>query len=500
MAIAQSVPGATRSEAQDGRAAVIVLCAAVATIAWHGALPLNHDVAWIWEGAQRLLHGARFGSGVDDVNPPLAWWLTAIPVLLSDVTGLSASVAFSIFVAAIGAASILIALHVMAETRPSPLWLFASFAAWALMFMPGYDFGQREHLMAILALPYICAAARIERAELSPMLRVLVGAMAAVGFCLKPYFLFIPLLVEVWRWTHARRLSFIRTETVALAVVGIGYLIAVIFFAPDYLALVVPRAAVGYGAYNAPFAEVALQLLLKLAPIVFGFGLVAMANSPRRMPLAAQGIAVAGLGAAIACLVQSKGWAYQIYPALAFMSVAVAAQGLSQKSLMAFAGLAIVLMAGSQNAVAQIADGDGTRARVAALSAAFEGHSVYAFITSPRDIHPAIVESGAVWRAPACCLYLLPGAVEAGSSAAVAAGRRQAQIEIARLSLEFPDIVVVDDNPHKLGFRRRFDYLAYFGKNPEFVRFWRHYREASRIANFRIFRCSRNCSGVSAKQ
>ncbi|MGN6148561.1 MAG: hypothetical protein ACTHPD_08495, partial [Rhizomicrobium sp.] len=78
--------------------------------------------------------------------------------------------------------------------------------------------------------------------------------------------------------------------------------------------------------------------------------------------------------------------------------------------------------------------------------------------------------------------------------------RRQAQIEIARLSLEFPDIVLVDDNPHKLGFRSRFDYLAYFEKNPEFVRFWRHYREASRIANFRIFRCSRNCSGVSAKQ
>jgi hypothetical protein len=501
VAIAQSVPGAVHSAARDGRATFIILFAAVATIAWHGALPLNHDVAWIWEGAQRLLHGARFGSGVDDVNPPLAWWLTEIPALLSQVTGLSASVSFSAFVAVVGAASILVALRIMAEMPQSYSWLFALFATWALLFMPGYDFGQREQLMTILALPYVCMASRIERDGLSPTLRAVVGVMAGVGFCLKPYFLLIPLLVEVWRWSHVRRLSCIRTETVTLAMAGIGYFLAVVFYAPDYLAFVVPRAMAGYDAYKSPLASVALQLLLELTPVAFGFGLVAMANFPRRVTPLAQSLSVAGLGAAIACLVQSKGWAYQIYPALAFASIAVVAQGLSQKSLIAFVGMAMVLVSGSQNAVAQIMDSDGTRARVAALSAVFEGRSVYAFITSPRDIHPAIVESGAIWHAPACCLYLLPGAVENRSPVAVAVGRRQMQIEISRLSEVAPDIVAIDDSPYKLGFGcRRFDYIAYFKTDPRFARFWRRYREVSRIANFRIFRCSQNCSGDSAKK
>jgi hypothetical protein len=95
MAIAQSVPGARPSTTPDWLAPAIVMFAAFATTAWHGTLPLNHDVAWIWEGANRLLHGAHFGRDVDDVNPPLAWWLTAIPVLLQYGTGLSASISFS---------------------------------------------------------------------------------------------------------------------------------------------------------------------------------------------------------------------------------------------------------------------------------------------------------------------------------------------------------------------------------------------------------------------
>jgi hypothetical protein len=126
---------------------------------------------------------------------------------------------------------------------------------------------------------------------------------------------------------------------------------------------------------------------------------------------------------------------------------------------------------------------------VAALSADFRHHSVFAFITSPRDIHPAIVESGATWRAPACCLYLLPAAVEGRSAVAIAVGKRQARNQISRLTRNVPDVVVVDDNRFKLGFgARAFDYLAYFQSDPKFAHFWRGYREVSRVENFRVFR------------
>ncbi|HEY4123607.1 MAG TPA: hypothetical protein VGM36_03275 [Rhizomicrobium sp.] len=491
MVIAQDVSGAVRTASRAWLGPLIVVLAAVVAWAWHGALPLNHDVAWVWEGAVRLMHGARFGSGVDEVNPPLAWWLTEMPAAFSQATGLPPSISFCGFVAIAGAVSILIALRMMPAQMPrSNLVLFAAFSAWAFLFMPGYDFGQREHLMAMMALPYLCAAASRAKGEsAAPPLRLVAGILAGIGFCLKPYFLFIPLLVEIWLWSRARRLRFLRIETVTMALAGVVYLLAVIACAPDYLALVVPKAAVGYGAYQAAFFDVAFQLLLKLAPIAFGVGLVAFANVPRGLSLTAQSFLVAAASAALAYFIQSKGWAYQMYPVIAFASVAAALQDAPGKSLISAAGMAIVLLSGSQNAYLQIVDADGTRARVAALSTDFHHHSVFAFITSPRDIHPAVVESGATWRAPACCLYLLPAAVEGRSAAAIVAGKQQAQEQVSRLIRNAPDVVVVDDNRFKLGFgARTFDYLAYFQNDPRFAHFWRGYHEVSRIENFRVFR------------
>ena len=66
---------------------------ALATIALHVAAPANHDVAWILDGAGRLLDGARFGRDIVDVNPPLAWWLAAVPVLSARVLGTGVAVA-----------------------------------------------------------------------------------------------------------------------------------------------------------------------------------------------------------------------------------------------------------------------------------------------------------------------------------------------------------------------------------------------------------------------
>src|SRR5262249_10588305 len=63
------------------------------------------------------------------------------------------------------------------------------------IFAAGYDFGQREYLMAVSALPYLVAAARGGRGE-TPGSRIPLALVAAVGFALKPHFLGIPALIE----------------------------------------------------------------------------------------------------------------------------------------------------------------------------------------------------------------------------------------------------------------------------------------------------------------
>jgi hypothetical protein len=68
-----------------------------------------------------------------------------------------------------------------------------------ILLVATYDFGQREHLMLAASLPYLVLAAR--RAEGVPTSRVLaigVALLAALFFALKPHFLAIPALVELY--------------------------------------------------------------------------------------------------------------------------------------------------------------------------------------------------------------------------------------------------------------------------------------------------------------
>ena len=57
---------------------------------------------------------------------------------------------------------------------------FLSILPALFLFGAGYDFAQREHLMAMAALPYAFAAARRARGEV-PRGRIAVSLLAAVG-------------------------------------------------------------------------------------------------------------------------------------------------------------------------------------------------------------------------------------------------------------------------------------------------------------------------------
>ena len=89
----------------------------------------------------------------------------------------------------------------------------------------GYDFGQREHLMAVAALPYLfLAARRIEGASTGPGLTVGAAVLAAIGFALKPHFLAIPGLVEalvlIATLRAVARLDLTRREALSTIVAG----------------------------------------------------------------------------------------------------------------------------------------------------------------------------------------------------------------------------------------------------------------------------------------
>ena len=170
--------------------------------------------------AGRLLDGGQFGKDIMDMNPPHVWWISTVPVLFARQTGLRPDVAATAFTVAMAILSLAAVAHLIAAagfTRVARN-LFLVFAALLVLFVPGYDFGQREHWMVLLTLPYIVACGcRLHKLVLPPLIGVAIGVAACLGFCIKPYFLLVPVALEIWILVRLRRPSLaIRPETIAM--------------------------------------------------------------------------------------------------------------------------------------------------------------------------------------------------------------------------------------------------------------------------------------------
>ena len=154
---------------------------ALLAAALHLVTPFNHDEAYFIEAAGRLLDGGRFGQDILDMNPPHVYRFSAIPVWLARQIGARSDIVATIFMAAIGALSLvasgrLITPGKSADSAPRALLLVAAFV---VLFAPGYDFGQREHWMVLLTLPYIIVRSRrADDMALSSAVAALIGVAA----------------------------------------------------------------------------------------------------------------------------------------------------------------------------------------------------------------------------------------------------------------------------------------------------------------------------------
>ena len=79
-----------RSSAREGLYFGAMLAALVVALLVHrlGAT-LNHDSAWYLDATSRWLNGAALYRDIIEVNPPLAFFLTAPALWLSGITGLA---------------------------------------------------------------------------------------------------------------------------------------------------------------------------------------------------------------------------------------------------------------------------------------------------------------------------------------------------------------------------------------------------------------------------
>jgi len=484
---------------------------------------VRSDIAFLLYTAERVLDGARLYVDIVEINPPLIVALNMPTVWLARAIGASEILVYRALVAAgiVGA---------LALCDWSLRWVVGSngdrlrrtlvlVVALALFPVAGNNFGQREHLLIALALPYVLLAggrADGRRVPTGPAWGT--GVLAGAGLALKPHFLLVWAALEAylaWR-LRARRVSHEALGVVAFLAV---YLVGIALLTPQYFGLVrlLGPAYSGFG-YD-PFFHV-----LVTAPGTTVCYLAALAWVALRREARHRGLWIVVLVAMIASLVagaaQQKGWGYHFYPSkvfgLALLTLALVDIRRPLVRPVQRLYVAVVFAALSTSLLSSLAMGIGRilhrdpvdrseRAQLDELVAAVRRHSpsggsLFIMSYTNESGFPLVNYSGVRWASRFPHLWIIeavyqdqlhaPDPLRFHARHSMGPAERYLNDAVrADLARYRPDLLMVlrhgrdvQQNSH-----RRLDYLAYFSRDPRINALLSRYRFVEEIGQYLLY-------------
>lgn len=486
----------------------LILAALLGTSMWlqlHSIL--FHDQAWIIHGTEVLLNGGRLYREVFEVNPPLIFYLTAPPVWVAHLLGVFDVNVFIIYVFILIAICLTLLQAVLrgdGSLSPKLREPFLLSVAVVLAIFPAERFGQREHLMLILSLPYLLlVGTRSRHFPVGTPLALLIGAVAAFGFALKPHFLLVPAAAECYLAVRSGGLRrCIRPETLALAGIVLLYAASILYFTPDYLTVIVPFALEVYGlGYGSPLLVVLARPELILLPVAVLFHL--HSRSRQYFPQMGDILTISSGCFFVIYVMQMKGWEYHIYPLDATLFLLLTSTFLQSDALEPLSwrypylstiaiGLSICILttAGSVRLYNYVfkSYNEFMREMAPFVLSIPSGSSIYVFSAGVFNGFPFVNYYGLGWPSRFDTFWLLPGLVtEPRPSPRIEKFLRDAVV--ADLTKQPPALIFVDVGPRRYRFETLdFDYIRYFSADPRFVAIWSHYDEVASVGEFRVYR------------
>lgn len=511
------VPGTSRLALPAALSVSLRGIALLAGLVWVAVTqfpPLNADAAAILQFAQRMLDGERLYLDLIDINPPLIFWLSAGLVAVGNGIGVSATTSLITGIQGLILASLLTSGLLFARSQagqqPVTRLLLPLAAILILCVYPGQSFGQREHLLLILLLPYAALALlRLENRQVGRIWHLGVGVAALMGICLKPHFAALPALIEASLLIELGPRRWLRHLPPWIFFLGgIGYIALAWGLHPAYFTEILPMATAHYGTMS--FGTLpALLLGEQLPPLLIALaGLIALGW---RHTVARLLIALA-LGATLAALLQWKDWSYHFLPARALLLLAGAAvvgallvDLPSRMEIRAVAGLMVPALFlagfGADPFLAQrnFPNSEGGRI-LTAIRGEAQGQRVLWLTQYIDPTAPVLNYLDARLAMPYMSLWLLPALYEgtadpSGRVALNSADHRppaeRKLLEDVGVSLErwHPRLILVGEPEGEAAFiHTDFDYIRYFRQEPRFAAEWQNYERIGKIGATALYR------------
>jgi hypothetical protein len=497
------------------------------TIVLLGAIPafasrLSPDTSWLLYAADHMLRGARLYVDLIEVNPPLILWLDAVPVAIARLLSLPSGLVFNAMVLALAVGSTVWCDRLLRRVLPADRLLrhcLTLLILFALAPLAREDFGEREHMFLALALPYVLLTTiRAGGGQAGRSQALAVGMAAGLGIALKPYFIVLWLALEAVMLARLGwRKAGVRAESLAVAAVGIGYVLAVVLWAPAYFQVVRTMAGPYYTFLRNSLLTTALLGDGAQLPMIVLLAWLALRRDVRRQLLCSV-LAAAMTALWLAAVLQHKGWRYHFYPALALSVVlaGVLALDLEQArgrirrvfAAVARAGVLGIALVTTGACIRQILDPRNPRydadpdvSRLIPIVSSYAGSHVLMLSWSAASAFPLMTYAQVENASRFNHLWIL-GASYWPDLWRATPLRYHSREEMSSLERGFMDSVVDDmqrtepalivvlrpgpDRP-PLGLRR-LDFIGYFMRDPRFAGLFTRYTFERQVGEYWIFR------------
>ncbi|MFZ2995675.1 GtrA family protein [Sphingobium sp.] len=391
---------------------ILSLAVLVALFILHD-MPITHDVVAQFWIARQMMHGAVLYRDIWEINPPL-WFWSAIPVhyvaAWLHVAPLRLLVALII---GAGGLSALTSCYLAGFISPGARLSMMLLTFWLVEITPIYDFGQREQLALMCAIPYAALIARRSAGIAVPSaLALLVGMAAAYGFALKHYFIAVPVMLELWLIVRNRaQWRLVRPETVALAVVALAYGLAVLAFAPAFFTDAVPMVQTAYHGFEATWEMILVRPWVVIWVCIIGFFLTFGGAFGRQANPLVTALLIVAIGFGFAYFLQRKGWLYHTVPVTGAAALALGIR-LGMTDMRRLIPMSIGLTMIALPILLPFKTGyyaNFFRAEIdPVLDTVPRGQSIFIAAADPMWVWPTLEDKGLIWSSRLPVYWMIP--------------------------------------------------------------------------------------------
>lgn len=293
---------------------------------------VHHDCAYFLQSAQLLLRGAVPYVDFSGINPPLANYLHVVPVLVAYILKINIPLSFYLIVTSITVMSSILVYMILLRSDTFYLWMSKAMVSItvvlvSLTILSWGHYGQREHLFILGYIPFIFLREARYRGKSFPVaLTIVVGLLMSLFALLKPHFVFVAVVADLWLLIRTRRWKcIIKPEVLVAAGLCLAYLFHFLLVPKSmfhaFFHRWLPLVRSHYDVYNTSrFKALYFFPVLKTWVIFIGsilaIGFIEIKKSRNKMLV--ENIFLAMLAGYGIHVFQHKGFQNHIFPSVAF--------------------------------------------------------------------------------------------------------------------------------------------------------------------------------------